>query len=91
MTTIAERRRLLRRDLLTRHAARTDLPFTAKGLESAAVTVCCAAPDRADARGLLLMIGLLHPDGPAPSREPRPVTARSKPVPNAHRKRDRHR
>ena len=77
-------KRYLRLDLLARHTARTGLSVDAELAERAALAVCRRAP--AQARDLLGMLGLIHPDGPA-RIEPR-VTARgAAPKRDAHRKR----
>jgi hypothetical protein len=82
----------LRRDLLERHLWRTGLRADVELVaEPTALAICGRALSESDARGLLEMCGLIHPDGPGKVdvRVTRPRLTGAAPVRNAHRKRSK--
>lgn len=64
-----------RRDRIQRHMWRTGLAVSPQVAEAAAITIC--GRDKDDARQLLAMVGVIHPDGPAKvdvrASKPRPA------------------
>lgn len=75
-----------RQELLDRHGFRTGLRVPSGTAEQAAIAICDRYPGPADATGLLRMLGIIHPLGPAKYPGTPPRTG-ARPVPHAHDKR----